>query len=129
MTNLFEQFIKFAGVGVIGTAAHYAVLVVLIEVLGADAVVASSTGALVGALVNYILNYRYTFQSTKRHSEALTKFLVIAGVGFVLNGIMMAVMTKILSIHYFLAQVVSTSSVLVWNFAGNRIWTFSHRTS
>ena len=118
------QFMQFAGVGAIGTAAHYALLVMLVEMLGANAVTASTAGATLGALVNYLLNRRYTFRSDKRHREALAKFLIIAALGLALNASFMFVFVEILGLYYLLAQVISTGLVLVWNFAGNKFWTF-----
>lgn len=119
------QFMQFAGVGVIGTLAHYVLLVMLVEVLGTNVVAASTTGATLGALVNYLFNRRYTFRSKKRHREALTKFLIIAASGLVLNASFMLIFVDILSLYYLLAQVLSTGLVLVWNFVGNRFWTFN----
>jgi putative flippase GtrA len=37
----------------------------------------------------------------------------------------MLIFVEILNIYYLLAQVLSTGLVLVWNFAGNRFWTFN----
>ena len=71
----------FACLGVIGTLGHYTVLVVLVQFWAVDPVFASSLGFVVGAVINYILNYHFTFQSRKRHSEALTKFLIVAIIG------------------------------------------------
>lgn len=119
------QFIRFAGVGAIGTLAHYVVLVILVEMLSANVVTASTAGATLGALVNYLLNRRYTFRSEKRHGEALTKFLIIAALGLALNASFMLILVEILNIYYLLAQVLSTGLVLVWNFLGNRFWTFN----
>jgi len=116
---------RFAGVGVIGTVAHYLLLVMLVEMLGTNVVPASTAGATLGALVNYALNRRYTFRSKKRHGEALAKFLVIAALGLALNSSFMLIFVEILNIYYLLAQVLSTGLVLVWNFAGNRFWTFN----
>jgi putative flippase GtrA len=124
MRTLATQFTKFAGIGVIGTAAHYVTLISLVQATGANAVLASSIGAIIGAIVNYFLNYHFTFQSSKRHHEAITKFFAVATVGFFLNGILMAALTTSLGIYYLLAQVITTGLVLVWNFAGNRYWTF-----
>ena len=124
MRSLASQFTKFAGVGVIGTAAHYAALIALVQLVGANAVLASSTGAIIGATVNYILNYHYTFRSSKRHHEALTKFFAVAIIGFILNGILMAILTTSFEIYYLFAQIITTGIVLVWNFTGNHIWTF-----
>lgn len=122
--GIVGQFIRFSGVGVIGTGAHYATLITLVQIAGINAVIASSAGALVGALVNYILNYHYTFQSNRRHREALTRFLLVAAVGFVINGLCMAWFTEMHNLQYLLAQVITTGIVLIWTFTGNRIWTF-----
>jgi len=119
------QFILFTGVGAIGTVAHYVLLIILVEMFGANVVAASTAGAILGALVNYSLNRRFTFRSDKRHGEALTKFLIIAALGLAFNSFFMFVFTEILHVHYLLAQIFSTGLVLVWNFAGNRLWTFS----
>jgi putative flippase GtrA len=128
MRNVVTQFAKFSGVGAIGTAAHYLTLVSLVEGLQLQPVLASSAGALVGALVNYILNYHYTFRSDQAHLSALTKFLTIATIGFVLNGLLMSLLAIHLGMHYLLAQVITTALVLVWNFLGNRLWTFRTTT-
>jgi putative flippase GtrA len=119
------QFIQFAGVGAVGTLAHYLALVMLVEMIGTNAVVASTLGATLGALVNYVLNRRYTFRSGKRHTEALTKFLVVAAIGLTLNALLMLVFFDTLDFHYLAAQVISTVLVLTWNFVGNKLWTFS----
>lgn len=120
-----SQFVLFAGVGVIGTAAHYVLLSVLVEVAGVHPVPASTAGAVLGALVNYFLNRQFTFRSDKRHREALTKFLTIAALGLALNGLLMFILVDAFGLHYLLAQFISTGLVLVWNFMGNRFWTFS----
>jgi putative flippase GtrA len=87
-------------------------------------VLASSIGALIGAFVNYLLNYHFTFESDKRHSEALGKFFTIASLGFVLNGLLVALLAQKFAIHYLLAQIITTGIVLIWTFFGNHFWTF-----
>lgn len=121
---MLEKFIKFAGVGVIGTAAHYTVLIALVQFASVNAVVASSAGAFCGAVTNYYLNYHFTFNSSKSHLHAASQFFVIASIGFILNGLLMALFTEVLAIHYLIAQVIATLTVLVWNFLGNHWWTF-----
>ena len=122
---LAQQFLRFTGVGAIGTTGHYITLVFLVEVLGIDAVYASFSGFVVGALINYHLNRSYTFKSDVSHSVALPKFFTIAAIGAILNTGIMAVMVNHLTLHYFLAQVLATGAVLVWGFLGNRMWTFA----
>lgn len=121
---MLVKLIKFSAVGALGTLAHYSVLVFLVQLLSVNVLVASSTGAIVGALVNYFLNYKWTFNSNKRHSEAMAKFFAVAGVGFVMNGLFMALFTEALFMHYLIAQVMTTGIVLFWNFLANHYWTF-----
>lgn len=122
---LLRQFLVFAAVGLVGTAAHFVVLYTLVTHAGLGPVVGSSFGFLVGALVNYWLNYQLTFRSNKRHGEALPRFLAVAGGGWLLNAVLMAVLLSLLDLHYLLVQVAVTGVVLVWNFVANRFWTFA----
>lgn len=126
--KIMKQFTRFAGVGVIGTAAHYLVLVTLVQLGGVDSVWASGFGFVVGALVNYQLNYIYTFRSNKSHREAMLKFFTVATIGLVLNSIVMTALARYLGLHYLFSQAAATGLVLVWNFAGNRLWTFREKT-
>ncbi len=105
--------------------AHYITLTCLVQlVTNINVVVASSVGAIIGAIVNYILNYHFTFESDKRHTEALGKFFTIASLGFVFNGLLMVLLAQNLAIHYLLAQIITTGIVLIWTFLGNHYWTF-----
>jgi putative flippase GtrA len=62
-TKAVKQFILFSGVGVLGTIAHYATLITLVEAWKANAVLASCAGFILGAQMNYYFNYRLAFAS------------------------------------------------------------------
>ncbi|MEN8131624.1 MAG: GtrA family protein [Pseudomonadota bacterium] len=121
---LLTKFLQFSGVGIIGTSAHYAILIFLVDVLAISAVKASSAGFIAGALTNYMLNYRYTFASKKRHQEAMIKFFIVALIGLFFNGLIMSGCTQFLQLHYLVSQVMATVLVLLWNFTANHKWTF-----
>jgi putative flippase GtrA len=125
--RLLMQFVCFAGVGVAGTCVHYAVLIVLVEVLGVSAVPGSAAGFVVGALVNYLLNHRFTFRSHQPHCEVAPKFYAVAMTGFVLNTTIMTIATHSFTVPYLLAQAAATAMVLIWNFSANRWWTFKEK--
>jgi putative flippase GtrA len=122
--NVARQFFSFAGVGIVGTAAHYLALLSLIKFAYVRPVAASSAGFMLGALVNYGLNYCITFHSQKRHREAMVKFFAVALVGLVLNFSIMKLGTEVLTQNYLVIQVIATGIVLTWNFIANRSWTF-----
>jgi putative flippase GtrA len=121
---LLRQFVKFTGVGFVSAIGHYGLLIALVQLAAVPAVPASAAGALLGAVINYSLNYRYTFRSTRQHREAVLRFAAIAAIGLALNTLFMWVGVVLIGAHYLLSQVVTTVLVLIWNFAGNRYWTF-----
>jgi len=120
------QFLLFAGVGAIGTLGHYTILILLAQIWAVDPVFASSIGFIAGALINYILNYHFTFQSDRRHAEALTKFLIVATIGAGFNGTIMYIGVENTNINYLVIQIFATCAVLLWNFVVNKLWTFTH---
>jgi putative flippase GtrA len=122
---MLAQFIRFASVGVVGTSVQYLTLVILVESTAAGPVLSSGFGFILGAFTNYYLNYRYTFRSAKRHHRALPKFMLVALVGLAINSGIMRLGTSFFSLQYLVVQIFATGLVLIWNFAGNRIWTFS----
>ena len=122
--TIFGSFVSFAGAGAIGTAAHYAVLVLLVEIAGMPAAVATAFGAVVGATVNYLLNYHLTFHSVASHTITGPRFALIALAGMALNSMVVFACVR-LGIHYLVGQVVATLLVLLFGFLANRFWTFS----
>lgn len=120
-----QQFFTFAGIGAIGTAGHYATLILLVQAIHTSPVYATTIGFIIGAMINYRLNYRMTFNSSKRHREALTKFLLIASLGAIINTVIMMAGSRLFDLYYLLIQVVATCFVLILNFLANKYWTFA----
>ena len=124
---VLRQFLRFAGAGAIGTAVQYVILIVLVQLAWSGAVAASFICFVCGALVNYFLSHRYVFNSNLPHREAVFKFFVVAVVGLGINTMIMAAGVHKLDLHYLLVQVIATGLVLLWNFAGNKLWTFREK--
>ncbi|HEX2116466.1 MAG TPA: GtrA family protein [Alphaproteobacteria bacterium] len=122
--TITAQFLLFSAAGVFAAIGHYGTLIALSELAEMGPVPASLAGFVVGGVISYLLNYRFTFRSSKQHSEALAKFFVVAAVGFVLNGAIMAGLTGPARLHYLPAQLLTTGVVLLWTFFCNRFWTF-----
>jgi putative flippase GtrA len=117
-------FLRFAMVGVCGTAAHYSVMGALVEFAHSPVLVASTIGFFVGALVNYALNRRFTFTSDATHIEAMPKFFTVCGLGAIMNWLVVGQLLNFFPMHYLVAQCIATGVVLIWNFAINYLWTF-----
>ncbi|WP_428032642.1 GtrA family protein [Ancylobacter sp.] len=119
-----RHIVLFAALGAVGTLAHYAVLIGLVQGGLAGPVLSSSAGFLVGGLVNYQLGRRLVFRSSVPHRSALAKFFTIAGIGLMLNALLMALLTGVLGAPYLPAQILVTGLLMLWHYAGNAAWTF-----
>ena len=124
LQRLAKQFRNYVLVGFAATAAHYAVLVALMESGLVKSVPATLAGYLVGGVVSYHLNRNHAFESNRPHQEAVWRFVVVAAVGFFVTGFLMALLNEQWGLHYLFAQVISTGFIMLWSFVANRIWTF-----
>lgn len=115
----------FLGVGIVAAIAHYGTLIGLVEGFRLDALVASTIGFALGAVVSYTLNYKFTFFSKNRHREAFIKFLAVAIVGSLLNGMIVAFSIDVIQLHYLVGQLIATGLVFAWSYIANRMWTFT----
>lgn len=120
-----RQFLIYSSVGVLGTIAHYTVLVIFVHTLGIRPIIGSTAGFIVGGLVNYYLNYKLTFSSSKQHRTAMIQFFLVAVFGLGINILVMWVGTELFDYFYFYVQLLATFIVLVVNFFINKMWTFN----
>jgi len=122
--DLFARFVRYGLVGALATAAHYALLVVLVEWVHLPAWIGSGLGAALGAQVAFFGNRRFTFDHRGALGPAWLKFQGTAVVGALL-GMAIVAGGVALGWHYLLAQVLATLAGLVVTFLINRRWTFS----
>jgi len=123
LADLFSRFVRYGLVGVLATAAHYALLVALVEWGHVPAWLASGLGAALGAQVAFFGNRRFTFDHRGALGLAWLKFQGTAVVG-ALVGVAIVAGGVVLGWHYLVAQVVATLTGLVLTFLINRRWTF-----
>jgi putative flippase GtrA len=125
LDGLGRQFSSFLAVGVATTAVHYGVLILLVETLDANPVVATTAGFVTAAFLSYLLNRRYTFDELPAFHSGLLKYYAALSIGLVLNAGVMALLTD-WGAYYLLAQVIASGVALVWNFLAARFVVF-HR--
>ena len=123
-----SRFFKYAAVGAIATAVHYAILVGLVEAGALAPQRAAALGAWVGAQVAYAGNAAFTFQDAGASTGGWLRFQVTAVVGAVLSFALVALGVRA-GLHYLLAQIVATFINLVVTFEINRRWSFASTTS
>lgn len=125
--GLARQLGAFAGVGVVAAAAHYGLLIALVEAGGVRPVPATLAGYVAGGILSYWLNRRLTYRSGRPHAEATWRFAAVALVGFGLTWGVMQELTGRLGAPYLPAQLLTTGLVLVWSFLAHKLWTFRAR--
>jgi putative flippase GtrA len=125
---LFKQFLHFAAVGLTGTGIQYVCLWIGVEYLSTQANISSAMGYLLGTVANYRLNYLFTFKSEKSHAEAVSKYYAVVGIGWGINLGLMTLLAQQWAWNYWLAQILTTTIGLVWNFTGSRFWAFADNT-
>ena len=123
MKETFNQFLRFAAVGAVATVGHYAVLIGLKELAGLGPLIATTCGFFVGSVMSYSMNRVFTFAARPAFGSGLVKFLIVTGVGALLNVAIVAFFIG-QGLYYLIAQVIATCIVLLWNFAGARLLVF-----
>lgn len=119
-----HRFFQYAAVGAVATAAHYAILVGLVEAGLLAPQRAAALGAWVGAQVAFAGNAAFTFRGAGATPRAWLRFQVTAVIGAVLSFSLVAAGVRV-GLHYLLAQIVATLINLVVTFEINRRWSFA----
>lgn len=79
-----KTLLRFLTGGGFATLVHWLVMFLLID-RGADARLATATGASVGLVVNYLAQYHYTFRSGLPHRVAFSRYLACSALGWIVN--------------------------------------------
>jgi putative flippase GtrA len=116
---------KYLVVGGLGTVTHLSLLYVTVEHLSFEPLLGSSTVFIWVVIQSYLLNKNWTFDNDSKHSSALPRYLVVSGIGFLSNLLLMYLMINFLGLWYMLAQILTATVIPAMNFLLNKYWTFS----
>ena len=129
-----RQFLIYACVGVINTAVHFAVFILLLRVFGVPVLAASTVGYAAGVANSYFMNRLWTFAVTTRVNGLVPpepthhgKFVVVNLVAWALNLAVLQYLTTVVGLGPEVSQVLAIGVSLVANFAGNKWWAFRSR--
>ncbi len=118
------RLVRYAGVGALATALHYAVLVGLVESAQFAPRFAAAIGAWIGAQVAFLGNAWFTFGGAPLSLRSWFRFQVTALLGAAISFSIVAVGVR-LGLHYLLAQALATLLTLFVTFEINRRWSFA----
>jgi len=122
-----RRVLRFAAVGLLATGIYYLILVLLVEVLSVDVLVATSVAFVFVTVENYLLHYHWTFRSGNAHERAFPAFVAMNVVGFAINWSIMYLGTRTLAWNYGIVQAFAIAVVVAWNFGASSLWIFRRR--
>jgi putative flippase GtrA len=118
-----QRLMRYAAVGAVATAAHYALLVLLVESGLLPAFAAAGAGAVFGAQVAYAGNRWFTFAHRGPLLASWLRFQSTAVIG-ALVGMAVVALGVHLGLYYLLAQLIATALSMLLTYAINRRWSF-----
>lgn len=123
--NLLKQLFWFGATGAAAAATHLLVVVLLVEGGGAAPLVANIGGFLVAFGVSYP-GHRYLTFATGRAppAQSLPRFFLVAGLGFLLNESLFALLLLLTPLPYPAALLLVLGLVAVVTYLLSRHWAF-----
>jgi putative flippase GtrA len=74
---------------------YLGLLSLFVHVFAIPALAANAIAYACATLLNYLLNFYWSFRSTQPHLNALSRFLTVVAVGFVLNSVYVGAVTHV----------------------------------
>ena len=141
MPNLFQlakKFIKFGIVGASGAIIDFGITALCKGILGVPELLANAIGFTLAATSNYFLNRVWTWRSTSKSvGVEYAKFFFVSLMGLGLNSLIVFLLkdTSIvpsfvdttLDWNFWVAKIIATAVVMVWNFLANNFFTFRQK--
>ena len=126
LVTLSQTFARYVVGGGLAFLVHLAVLSFMVETLDQDETFSSAVGFLCAVPVNFLFQYRFVFRSQARMSHAFAKYCAITVATLGLNTLMFWLLVTVPQVHYLVAQLLTTATVLFVNFFANRAITFAY---
>jgi putative flippase GtrA len=130
--QLALQYGRFGTVGVTATTVHVAAFVALIEVVEFAPLIANVLAFGLAVLVSFFGHWRWTFRPTdgeaaalKPASRMLSKFVVVALIGLLLNSLVVYAVTDTFALPYAYAVLLMVSIVPLTIFLLSKFWAFA----
>lgn len=127
-TKELHRFIKFCIIGGIGAIINIAILYILTE-SGVYYLISGAIAVESGLLSNFIFNKSWTFKDRQvKGAKAIIKALcrdhLVRSGGIFLNLSILWFLTSIVGVYYLLSQIIGIGVAMMWNFVGNKWFTW-----
>lgn len=124
--QLLMKLVKYGVVGGFGVAVDFSLTYLAKEKLRLNPYVANAIGFSVATCINFFLNRIWTFRS---HDPAILGqfgyFALAAIIGLGLNTLLLRWLYQRWKVSFYVAKLISTGVVVIWNFVINAFYTFA----
>lgn len=123
MKTLINQFIKFAGVGIVAFLIDYGLMIVFTELFGIFYLYSATLSFTISVIFNYSVSMRFVFTHRKDLSRIreFAIFIVLSVIGLGLNNVGMFIGVELLVIDYRITKILATMMVTIFNFVTRRV--------
>ncbi len=125
----FLEIVRFCFGGIIGVTSAYIILYVLTEYIGLWYLCSSIIAYIINQLVNFVIQKFWTFRNkdSKEVPKQLSLYLGIAFIYFLINTIMMYILTDYCHFYYIVSQIIMTGVLSFSSYFTTKM-IFIHRT-
>lgn len=135
---LILKFLKFGIVGASGAVVDFGITALCKGIFGIPELLSNAIGFIVAASSNYFLNRVWTWKSTSKEvGVEYAKFFFVSLIGLGINSLIVLLLkdTSIvprfvetsLDWDFWVAKIIATAVVMVWNFVANNFFTFKQK--
>jgi putative flippase GtrA len=120
-----KQFSRFIAVGVLNTAVGYAVIFGCMYAAGMGPELSNIAGYAVGLVVSYVMNRNYTFGSKQEPRREIVRFLVVFGIAYGANMlVLLALINGGSGLNAGVAQVVAGVAYIAVSYLLSKFYVF-----
>ena len=125
--SIWIQLMRYGITGLGATAVDFIVLTVLTETFGERLLLVWTAIAFIAGLtVTYLLstNWVFTARRFKSRTAEITVFILIGVVGLGLTELLMWFFATKIDLHYLISEMISGTTVFIWNFTAKKLILF-----
>lgn len=126
-----RQFVKYCLVGATGMVLNLAVYAFMLKVAGSHYMACATVSFTVAATNNFLLNKYWTFGNPAGAVfYQMSRFIIVSVSSLGLNLALLTLLLEELQVgNRIIAQAIAISLVTVFNFTGNKMWSFRRPTA
>lgn len=136
--SIVLKFLKFGVVGASGAIIDFGLTALCKGIFGIPELASNAIGFTLAATSNYFLNRVWTWKSTSKDvGTEYAKFFFVSLIGLGLNSLIVLLLKDTTIIpcfvetsldwNFWVAKIIATAIVMVWNFLANNFFTFRRK--